>query len=159
MAGSNSSKYGQRPSRIFPEFLTSRRTAHLLNHVRRRSDGSVKSHTIRRQIACDFRTSSFGRCSFGKNATSRKSELLKRTLVEQAREKLDDRSWSMKVMGTFFQGPKPFVKSRRLLALARVVFKKHGFLCDFRTSGFKGISYYWNIKKLRRYLRSLRRYL
>ena len=90
-----------------------------MNHVRRRSDGSVKSHTTRRQIACDFRTSSFGRW--------RRCELLKRTFVEQARGKLDDRWWSMKVTGKFFPGPKPFAKSCRLLALAREVLKKVRF--------------------------------
>ena len=78
---------------------------HLLIHVRRRSGGSAKSHTNRRQIAWTF--------------------------VEQAREKLDDRWWSMKVTGNFFPGPKPFAKSCRLLALAREVFKKHGFVAIF----------------------------
>jgi hypothetical protein len=73
-----------------------------------------------------------------RNATSRRSELLKRTLVEQAREKLDDRWWSMKATGTFFPGPKPFVKSRRLLALAREVLKKHGFCAIFAHQDSKG---------------------
>ena len=63
-----------------------------------------------------------------RTATSRRSELLKRTLVEQAREKLDDRWWSMKATGTFFPGPKPFVKSRRFLALARESLKNMVFV-------------------------------
>ena len=41
---------------FFSEFLTSWGTAHILNHVHRRSDGSGKSHTSRRRIACDIRT-------------------------------------------------------------------------------------------------------
>ena len=59
-----------------------------------------------------------------KMRTSRRSELLKRTFVERAREKLDDRWWSMKVTGKIFAGPKPFAKSRRLLALARELREK-----------------------------------
>ena len=70
--------------------------------------------------------------------TSRRSELLKRTFVERAREKLDDRWWSMKVTGKIFAGPKPFAKSRRLLALARELGKNQN-MCDYRSSGVKGL--------------------